>query len=634
MEDCASPSLEIRENAIDRLVKLYKDNVYKTGGFLTNNGIVSPDRVQLIMQELGKLEDSIFKERQERELSFQARNKAKRRRERLEKSNSNEWISKNLLPLNSLNSINFIPQNSARDIKQARHSGSQNRMEHKHSLNNDSRPNKRKSDEALISGQGYPGHCSDSDDEPNDEVRLYEDGFKDRYYESKFGVLPAETDFRYRVASEYTYGLCWVLRYYYQGCPSWKWFYPYHYAPFASDFMKIDSVKNEFEKNTGPFEPLEQLMCVFPAASRSHVPAPWGELMINPESPIIDIYPENFNIDLNGKKYAWQGVALLPFVNESRMKAALKPLYCFLTEEEIKRNARGDDRLFVSRHYKGGESLSAMFDNSYDMDQEKLIDAKLFEGMGGSVLVSNDNIVDNGTYFSPVKGLEDVHNNKVICVRYRNLQFDQDYIFFAGRLQGAKDPPNVLRPGTQSFNTMNERRPRDSFSDRRQSQGFSQSPEFNTQRAYTAVPPPHSATFSPRFNQMQSANSYGGNTSFERHRNAQSPSWSNPNLGNLMTGCNGLELMQMMSQYSPMGAGSNPLALASMIPDLTSPGSLTSGLNRYEMSPWQNMTPYHNSMGSNQRSPNHRGRGRGNNHTSENRRSFDNSRSGYYTGTK
>jgi 5'-3' exoribonuclease 2 len=30
----------------------------------------------------------------------------------------------------------------------------------------------------------------DEDDEPPDEVRLWEDGFKDRYYESKFDVGP------------------------------------------------------------------------------------------------------------------------------------------------------------------------------------------------------------------------------------------------------------------------------------------------------------------------------------------------------------------------------------------------------------------------------------------------------------
>ena len=53
---------------------------------------------------------------------------------------------------------------------------------------------------------------SDEEETP-DEVRLYEDGFKDRYYESKFGVLPDDKEFRYRVAAEYTLGLCWVLRY-------------------------------------------------------------------------------------------------------------------------------------------------------------------------------------------------------------------------------------------------------------------------------------------------------------------------------------------------------------------------------------------------------------------------------------
>ena len=57
-------------------------------------------------------------------------------------------------------------------------------------------------------------------------------------------------------------------------------------------------------------------MSVFPAASRSHVPKPWADLMVDPECTIIDFYPEDFKIDLNGKKYAWQGVALLPFVDE------------------------------------------------------------------------------------------------------------------------------------------------------------------------------------------------------------------------------------------------------------------------------------------------------------------------------
>lgn len=91
-----------------------------------------------------------------------------------------------------------------------------------------------------------------------------------------------------------------------QGCASWDWYFPYHYAPFASDFVNVAEVPQKFDTNTKPFKPLEQLMSVFPAASRNHVPEPWGQLMIDPESPIIDFYPEDFKIDLNGKKFAWQ----------------------------------------------------------------------------------------------------------------------------------------------------------------------------------------------------------------------------------------------------------------------------------------------------------------------------------------
>jgi len=39
-------------------------------------------------------------------------------------------------------------------------------------------------------GKKRPHDECDSDSDDNDEVRLFEDGFKDRYYESKFGLCP------------------------------------------------------------------------------------------------------------------------------------------------------------------------------------------------------------------------------------------------------------------------------------------------------------------------------------------------------------------------------------------------------------------------------------------------------------
>lgn len=160
----------------------------------------------------------------------------------------------------------------------------------------------------------------DEDEDPNDIVRLGEDGWKQRYYMNKFGVaIDEDWQFQQEIVRSYVQGLAWVLQYYYQGCPSWNWYYPYHYSPFASDFTNIASMNIDFPKDTKPFKPLEQLMAVFPEASGVFLPKAWRKLMSDPASPILDFYPTDFCVDLNGKKFAWQGVALLPFVDEERL---------------------------------------------------------------------------------------------------------------------------------------------------------------------------------------------------------------------------------------------------------------------------------------------------------------------------
>lgn len=107
--------------------------------------------------------------------------------------------------------------------------------------------------------------------------------------------------------TKYVEGLSWVLKYYYQGVPSWTWYFPYHYSPFASDFYFIDELTIVLDQGM-PFSPYEQLMGVLPAASRMHVPSAFQDLMTDEKSAIIDFYPEKFPIDLNGKKFAWQGM--------------------------------------------------------------------------------------------------------------------------------------------------------------------------------------------------------------------------------------------------------------------------------------------------------------------------------------
>ncbi|XP_014250071.2 5'-3' exoribonuclease 2 homolog [Cimex lectularius] len=373
------PSLEIREGAIDRLINLYKKTVYKTRGFLTDSGDVDLERVHLIMSELGEMEDEIFKRRQKNELSWKLKTKQR------EMNNSNCNIRKSYAEL----------------------------ME-----------------EVL-------------QEETGDDVKLYEEGYKDRYYKLKFGLSQYEIPTREKIGWEYVKGLCWVLKYYYQGCVSWNWYFPYHYAPFASDIVNNREDNPVFPENTTPFSPLEQLMGVFPAASGNLVPPTWAELMTDPCSPILDFYPKDFMIDLNGKKYAWQGVALLPFVDEQRLKAGLKQVYGDLTEEERERNMRGNDRLYINIGADCFDFVKLLnpknnVDNAVDLNAV---------GIQGKIFVNSREYFQGKTVWSPVPGLEHVKNNSVLCVAFVDPKYPTKHKFMANRLDGAVDPPRTLKSG-------------------------------------------------------------------------------------------------------------------------------------------------------------------------------------------
>jgi 5'-3' exonuclease len=97
----------------------------------------------------------------------------------------------------------------------------------------------------------------------SDDVKFGQAGWKTRYYESKFGERARKdlVKLQREMAQSYVEGLQWVLLYYYDGCPSWSWFYPFHYAPCASDLRNVDRVKIEFQLSK-PFRPVDQLMGV------------------------------------------------------------------------------------------------------------------------------------------------------------------------------------------------------------------------------------------------------------------------------------------------------------------------------------------------------------------------------------
>lgn len=186
-----------------------------------------------------------------------------------------------------------------------------------------------------------------------DNVRLHEPGWKDRYYTDKCKADDVKNHGgREHLFRSYVVGLCWVMKYYYQGCPSWKWYFPFHYAPFASDLRNIERFTKYCEtfELSEPFTPVEQLLAVLPEDSSHAVPKEATWLMSDEESPIIDFYPKDVPCDPNGKAMPWLWVVLLPFIDEERLLSALHPTMKKWTAKELLCNSRGLDDGCVFLH--------------------------------------------------------------------------------------------------------------------------------------------------------------------------------------------------------------------------------------------------------------------------------------------
>ena len=79
--------------------------------------------------------------------------------------------------------------------------------------------------------------------------------------------------------------------------------------------------------------------------------------MYEPSSEIIDFYPTDFEVDVEGKRYAWMGEVILPFIEEERLLAAIEKRFDQLTEYELKKNQLGKTYIFMNREGQTGTQL-------------------------------------------------------------------------------------------------------------------------------------------------------------------------------------------------------------------------------------------------------------------------------------
>jgi 5'-3' exonuclease len=170
-------------------------------------------------------------------------------------------------------------------------------------------------------------------------ISLDFDKYKSEYYESKFNKIEPRT-----ICHEYIKGMIFIIRYYLKEIPSFDWYYPFCYAPFFADLAKhIDTFNFELEfPPSTPFSQLEQLIAVLPGKSAYLLPSPLQFLSTSLSSPIIDMFPIDFESDYDGKKYEYEATVLLPVSDPDRIRTIFKEVECLLSEEDQKRNKNGN----------------------------------------------------------------------------------------------------------------------------------------------------------------------------------------------------------------------------------------------------------------------------------------------------
>ena len=151
-----------------------------------------------------------------------------------------------------------------------------------------------------------------------------------------------------RICHEYLEGMQWILSYYTKDVPNWKWRYQYHYAPMSSLLAKyITSFVFPTYGRTLPTTPFQQLLCVLPPKSADLIPAPLSYLLTDEQSPLKSFCPDDFHIDLSGKRREWEGIVILPIVDFDVVVENYFKHLKDVDKQDLKRNILGRSFMYI-----------------------------------------------------------------------------------------------------------------------------------------------------------------------------------------------------------------------------------------------------------------------------------------------
>lgn len=174
--------------------------------------------------------------------------------------------------------------------------------------------------------------------------------WKYRYYNHYFKIDDIKIDKKGKVNNEHINNLChnyfegllWVAKYYFESCSSWRWQYKYTHAPFLSDlynYLINNNINDDFiVSNDESIDMFTQLVGVLPPAFSHILPNELQHLNSSNESPIIDMYPIEYELDKINKTQLYKCIPMIPYLDITRAQTHVNEIK--LSESAKKRTEK------------------------------------------------------------------------------------------------------------------------------------------------------------------------------------------------------------------------------------------------------------------------------------------------------
>ena len=185
------------------------------------------------------------------------------------------------------------------------------------------------------------------------EIKPREKNWRQRFYSICHQMNNSEDNIN-KLCEYYIKTLVWNMKYYLDDCPSWDWYYPYHYAPtfhdiylYLKEFKSLTHIK--FNKGK-PITPQTLLFMVLPPPS-SRLMARNIQRTIFENKSLNKIYfPKTYSINfpLHSRYYE-----CTPNIPKMETKYAISIVNgCKLSQSEIERNKEGTIKYYESGSMK------------------------------------------------------------------------------------------------------------------------------------------------------------------------------------------------------------------------------------------------------------------------------------------